>query len=157
MPNTINQPYLIDMETGKTLMFQSVPTELMYSSGITWVTIASAGRNNPLYQYTGAEDSIAFTLSWYAEEESRQDVLTKCKWLESLGKNDGYDNKPHRIKLVFGKLFSDAIWIVSSADYKISMFNRLKGMLPTLAMQEVILKRVMITNRTTNQIRKLET
>lgn len=151
------QPYFIDMETCETLVLQSVPLELDYSPETQWNVVASPGRNNPLYQYTGAEDTLSFSLSWYANEESRQDVLSKCKWLESLSKNDGYNNKPHRIKFIFGSVFTDSTWILFAARYKLSMFSRLDGMLPCLATQEITLKRIMDVNRSMSNIRKIDT
>jgi hypothetical protein len=155
---TKNQPYFLDMENGEKLLFQTIPLELSYnpSESAGWTAIASSGRNNPLYHYTGSEDSLNFTISWYANEESREDVLRNCKWLEALSKNDGYLKKPHRIKLMFGKVFNNTTWIVEKAQYKMSMFQRDKGMLPALAIQEVTLKRLANTNLTTTEIRKID-
>lgn len=151
------QPFFLDMETTETLILQMVPIELNYDPGMQWNTVNSPGRNNPLYQYTGAEDSLNFVINWYANIDSREDVLSSCKWLESRSKNNGYENKPPRIKFMFGRLFNEADWIIFDARYKLSMFNRVKGLLPCLAVQEVILKRVMTTNRTSAQIRKIDT
>lgn len=151
------QPYIIDMVTCETLMLQTIPTSLDYNNETQWNVVASPGRNSPLYQYSGAEDTLSFSLSWYANEQSREDVLRKCKWLEALGKNDGYDKKPHQIKFMFGNLFNDALWIVFDARYKLSLFNRSLGMLPCLANQEVTLKRIMTTNRTLAMIKKIDT
>lgn len=156
-PKKASQPFFVDMVTCETLLFQTVPVELTYGPETNWNVVATAGRNNPNYQYSGAEDTLNFSMTWYANEENREDVLKKCKWLESLSKNNGYDEKPHRIKLMFGNVFNDAEWIVFAAPFKISMFNRTFGMLPTLAVQEVTLKRITTTNRGTNDIRKITT
>lgn len=155
--NQINQPYFLDMETGEKLLLQVVPIQLGYEMGQIWATIVSPGRNNPLYQYMGAEDTLNFTISWYADEDSREDVLRKTKWLESVSKNDGYDKKPHLLKFQMGELFSEALWVLISCPVNWSLFNRQIGMLPCLATQEITLKRVMTTNRTSLQIRNLNT
>lgn len=152
-----NQPYFVDMVTTEMLFLQMVPLELTYAPETEWNTIVSPGRNTPLYQFTGGEDTWSFSISWYANEESRQDVLRKCKWIEALSKSNAYKEKPHRVKFIMGDLFLDAIWIVFSAPYKISLFNRTLGMLPQLATQEITLKRVMTLNRTSAQIRKIDT
>ena len=156
-PSKINQPYFLDMVNCEKLVFQTVPTDLNYDSGPTWNVVATPGRNNPLYQYTGAEDTLVFTLTWYADEIGKKDVLTKIKWIESISKNNGYDEKPHRIKFMFGKLFNDTEWIIFSSPAKFSLFDRQTDMLPCLAVQEITLKRVMTINRTTSSIRKLDT
>lgn len=153
----INQPYFIDMESCETLILQTVPIEMDYDAGQNWNVVASPGRNTPLYQYTGAEDTLSFTISWYANEESRQDVWRKIKWLESLSKNDGYDKKPRRVKFMMGELFNDALWIIFSTPVKLSMFNRLQNMMPCLATHEITLKRILTTNRSFNAIRKIDT
>lgn len=157
MPDKLFQPYLLDLVTCETLMFQMVPMQLEYNPETSWNVVASPGRNSPLYQYNGAEDTLSFSLSWYADEESREDVMRKVKWIEALAKNDGYDNKPHRLKLMFGKVFADAEWIMFSCQEKLSMFNREFGMLPCLAMQEITLKRILTVNRSLAMIKKIDT
>jgi len=153
----LNQPYLLDMETCDSLFFQTIPLEINYDPGQSWVTVAPPGRNNPLYQYTGAEDTINFIFSWYSNEEDRQDVMRALKWIEAASKNNGYNEKPHRVKLMFGKLFSDAEWIIFSSPSRLSLFDRTNDMMPRLMYHEITLKRIMTTNRTSNMIRKIDT
>jgi len=66
-------------------------------------------------------------------------------------------SKPHPVKLIFGDLFKSSKFIVKSAGYNLAMFNRQFGMLPALAMQEVVLVRVTEGNRTRDEILNLET
>ena len=153
----VAQPYFVDMVNCETLYLQTIPIELTYEPECQWAAIAAPGRNNPNYQFLGAEDTLSLSITWYANEESREDVLRKCKWLESMSKNNGYDEKPHRVKFMFGNLFNDSEWIITSAKYNLRLFSRPYGMLPALALQEIVLKRIMTTNRTTNQIRKIDT
>lgn len=157
MADKIHQPFLVDTVTKEVLFFQSIPTEVEINPEPNWVALAAPGRNNPLYQYAGGEDSVEFELTWYANEEGKQDVLKKCKWLESLTKNDGYDNPPHPVILVFGNLFKQSKWIVYSAPYKIGLFDRPLGMMPSYASQRIILKRVTELNRSRADVLNLET
>lgn len=156
-PGKLNQPYLLDMVNCEKLFLQTIPLELNYAPETSWAVIASPGRNTPLYQYTGAEDTLSFTINWYAEELNKEDVIRKAKWVEALGKNNGYDEKPHHIKFIFGKLFQDAEWIVSAMPVKFSLFDRSEGMLPCLATQEITLKRINSNNRLRNAILKIDT
>lgn len=153
----VNQPYFIDMVTQEVFYLQTIPIELEKSGETSWSTIQATGRNVPLYQYTGAEDVVNFTVSWYANEDNKEDALKKCKWLDALSQNDGYDNKPHKVKFIFGRLFCNSIWIVASAKYKMSLFDRSKEMMPCLAIQEISLKRVSETNPTRSEILNIET
>lgn len=149
-----NQPFIIDLVTLEKLYFQNIPPALDYNPESNFESIASPGRNTPIYQYSGAEDTLDFVLTWYADDESRLDVLLKCKWLEALGKNNGFDEPPHLVKLCFGELFSDAKWIVAKASYKLGRFQRPHRMYPAYAEQQITLKRVEEGNRTRNSILK---
>lgn len=149
------QPYILDLTTRERLFFQSIPDELTYDPDSTFIAIASAGRNNPLYHYIGSEDILQFNLSWYANEANRQDVIRKCKWLEAMSKNNGYDEKPHQVQCVFGNLFRDAKWLVVKARYTMKLFDGQFGMLPRLAMQELVLKRITNNNRTRSEIQSI--
>lgn len=150
-----NQPYILDLVTRERLFFQSIPDTLEYDPDSTFMAIASAGRNNPLYHYIGSEDILQFQLSWYADESSREDVIRKCKWLESLSKNNGYDEKPHEVQCVFGSLFRDAKWLMVKSRYTMRLFDRQFGMFPRLAIQDIILKRITDTNRSRTEIQSI--
>lgn len=151
------QPYFIDLVNLERLFLQTIPQELNYGPEATFVAIASAGRNNPLYHWVGGEDKLEFTISWYGDQEDRRDVIAKCKWLEALTRNNGYEEKPHNVQFIFGDLFRDAKWIVTNASYKLSNYNRQFGMLPQLAFQEICLKRVSELNRTRQDILSIYT
>lgn len=152
-----NQPYILDLVTKQRLFLQTVPMELNYGSEGAWATIAPVGMNNPFYHYTGSEDTLTFSITWYSDEENRQDVIKKCKWIESLTKNDGYENKPHPVQFIMGDLYRNAKWIVYSAPYKMANFNREFGMMPQFASQEITLKRISPINRMRSDILKYDT
>lgn len=148
-----NQPYILDLVTRERLVFQNVPLELSYDPDSRWLAVASPGRNNPIYHYLGSEDTLSFTLSWYSDDSTKQDVITKIKWLESLSKNNGYTEKPHMLQCVWGDLFRDAKWIMFKAGpARLSLFDRTAGMMPKLASQDIVLKRVVEQNRTRTNI-----
>jgi len=143
-----------------------VPRELNYSIASRFVGIATMGRNNPFYQFTGSEDKLEFEIDWFAEKESREDVIYNCRWLESLTKGDGYNSPPHRVILSWGsnnKLWQDSIWLVTGASYNLSNFTRgyrdpntnnlvSTHLLPQQAKQSVRLVRLASSNRMTMDI-----
>lgn len=150
------QPYILDLVTLEVLYFQNIPKDLKYHPEASWLVVASASRNNPNFQYLGGDDNLSFTLSWYSDDKSSQDVIKAMKWIEALSRNDGYNSKPHPIQCVWGNMYRDAKWIVHSAGpSNMSMFDRTNGMFPRLATQEIVLKRVVETNRSLSDIRSI--
>lgn len=141
-----------------------IPRELQMATESNFVGISSFGRNNPFYQYTGAEDTLTFEIDWLASNNNREDVITKCRWIEALTKGDGYNDVPHRIILMWGsdnKLFRDYKWLVVAAPYRLLNFTRgymenneftNTSLLPNRAIQQITLKRITDTNLTSAQI-----
>lgn len=142
---------------------QCIPSEVEVSPESNFVTIASIGRNNPFYHYMGSEDIINFSISWYANEKSREDVIRNCKKLESFTKADGYTKAPPILWLKWSSkdtLFRDADWIMTNAPYNLSHFQDAYrngdeavriGLLPCVAIQKITMKRVTKTNITTEE------
>lgn len=139
-----------------TLHLQFVPQEVQFTPENRLIAIASPGRNTPFYHYTGAEDTLEFTIDWVSEEDGKEDVIAKCRWLEAMSKNDGYLNKPAYVMIGWGregKLFRDIAWVIEKAPYKLQNFNRGykdpttqsfvgTSLLPIQAYQQLTLKRV---------------
>lgn len=145
--------FLIDTFSGESLRLPFIPKELKYNPESNFKAIASMGRNNPLYHFTGAEDSLEFEIDWFAEKEDRSDVIKRCKWVEALSKNDGYNNPPPAVILHWNTvMFSDSLWLVTAAPYKMTDFQAHKKMLPQQAYQQVTLKRITEANMTGSQI-----
>lgn len=130
------------------LQIQTVPLDLNVSPEANYAIIPSLGRNNPFYHYTGGEDILEFTLDWYSITELKEDVIRKCRWVESLSRADAYRQEPPRVILVFGELFRYTTWIVKEAKYSLHNFNREQGMLPTQAFQQIKLAKVTRDNTT---------
>lgn len=124
------------------LSLVAIPLELRIANEANWQVIPSIGRNNPFYNYTGGEDTLEFTIDWYSKDEIREDVIWRCRWLESLTRANAYRNAPDRVILLWGDLFKYTTWIVASAQYRLELFDIEKGILPRQAYQEVVLKKV---------------
>lgn len=138
-----------------TLILPTVPRELNYDSSPQWATIASIGRNAPFYNYSGSEDTLTFEIDWYSREDKRDDVIYACRWMEAMSKSDGYDGDPHRLVIEWGKggeLFKDDVWIVHKAAYRLTQFQKHRGMLPQQAYQEIVLKKVITKNTSSRQV-----
>jgi len=155
--NRIDRNLIIyDLETGDKIILPFVPQTLDYNPESSFVAIPSMARNNPLYHYTGSEDTLEFTIDWFAQKENREDVILNCKRVESLSKNDSFNKPPHLVMLIWGdSIFSDAEWLVVAAPYKLTNFQAHRGMLPQQAIQSVTLKRVTKLNSSLAQIQSL--
>lgn len=164
-----------------TLHLQNRPTELNFSSESTWAAIQSMGRNNPFRMYTSGDDTISFDISWYTTgygDENRDQVLNKCKLLESWTKADGYNAAPPTLAIVWGDtgMFDGESFILESAPYRLFNFQE-RGMsaaeraklhkgqqatfkdwklFPMCATQTLTFKRVTSTNRTHQDIITLD-
>lgn len=137
-----NQPYIIDLDNLEKLMFQNIPDEISVDPESTFVALETPGRNVPNYHFTGSETTIKFSLSYYCDHPTRQDVITKCRWLEALTMNDGYIGRVHHVAFGWGDLYTGQKFIVTAAPYKLNLFDREYNMLPRYAKQEVTLKRI---------------
>jgi len=143
-----------------------IPKELNWNTESNFVAIKPVGRNNPKYHYTGSEDRLEFDIDWHSYNNKRDDVIRKCRLIESLSKNDGYENPPHRVILHWSNrdyLFRDIHFIVLSAPYKMTQFSKASysngniisnGMLPIQATQKIVLGRITDHNLLSKEIQK---
>lgn len=144
-----------DTPNTRYIILPTVPAHLDFNPDPQWAVIASIGRNTPFFHYMGSEDTLSFTIDWYARNSQRDDVVFNCRWLEAKTKADAYREDPHRVMLKWGtedELFRDSLWIVFKATYKLSNFHKSVSMLPQQAYQEVVLKRVSDFNLSSEQV-----
>jgi hypothetical protein len=146
--------YLINLETLDKIAIQFTPTEISVESTSNDVAIASMGRNHPLYQYTGGDESIEFEIEWVANDEDLMDVQRGVSWLKANSKNDGYANKKPRVALLWGsELFNDAVWIISSCSYTYRLPQKGRDYFFMKAIQRVVLKKVTAGNYTHDDLK----
>lgn len=144
LTTTAKQCYIIDVDSEKAndyLDIQFVPRQLFFERNVKMEGVNIIGRNLPSYQYLGGESTVAMTLDFFANENSRRDVMRSCKWLESLTYNEALDEPPHRVIITFGKLFRNEYWVVKSCSYRVDNFNKVKGFLPQQAYVDLVFGR----------------
>lgn len=144
--------YFLDLDTGEKLGLMGIPKVLDYNPTIKHAVIAPFGKNNSNRHYTGGDDTLELELSWWAEENDRTDVISRCKWLEAMSKADGDFGRPHLTRLMWGTMFAKSVWIITGAPYQMTDFNAEYGMRPTHAIQRVSLARYNPKNSRTEQI-----
>lgn len=163
------------------LVIQNRPDRLRVEPAATWAAVKSMGRNNPFYFYTGGEDTITFDISWYSVDANhRDDVVNKCRLLESWTRANGYSASPPTLRIQWGNsgLFEDDLFILAAAPYELTHFQNASRMmkrydndpdtgqritntvsrpynlklLPNCATQTLTFKRVTKNNRTWEEI-----
>lgn len=117
--------------------------------------IAIVGRNNPFYQYTSGETTMPWTLDFYAQDSDRKDVLRVCRFLESLAANNGYKNPPQRVRIIFGDVFRDEMWVIKKVTYRLSNFDKQHGFMPKQGYVDLDLALDTKMNLTTDEIRRV--
>lgn len=147
------------------ITLQTRPHELKVEPHSSWASVKSMGRNNPFMMYTGGEDTITLDISWYSNDKDRRDdVINKCRLLESWTRADGYSAPPPVLKIRWGSsdLFARDTFILESAQYTLNNFQdavrknnkeitNLK-LYPQYATQTLVFKRVSSYNRGRNNI-----
>lgn len=135
--------YFIDLDAEDVneakLAFQFVPKAFERNRSVNIDSVAIVGRNVPSYHYTGGETTISFELDFFAEEQSRQDVMRRCNWLEALTYNEGRLVYPHRVVVSFGKMFRNQVWVVKACSTTYSNFHKAHGFLPQQAYVRITL------------------
>lgn len=142
------------------IILQNRPNELSVNTQSNWVSVKSMGRNDPFMMYTGAETSIQLELSWYADDsQNLEEVVNKCRLLESWTKANGYTQAPPVINILWGTsgLFDNQAFVLVSAPYKLTHFQAAargssgiidKKLLPTCATQTLTFKKISSKNDT---------
>lgn len=162
-----NQIIIINTNTSPvtSIILQNRPSTIQVNSLSYWVSVKSMGRNNPFMMYTGGEDSIQLEVSWFVNDpNNRNEVLTKCRLLESWSKADGYSASPPTLKISWGSanIFENDLFILENANYQLSNFQSYTktyhkdtsseatdiGLAPQCATQTLVFKRVSPNNRT---------
>jgi hypothetical protein len=138
MTTTQGQLYFIALRSGERLEVQFVPDTLTIARNANYADIAVVGRNVPQMHYVGGTETITLKLDFFASQENRKDVKNKCNWLKSLAYRDA-TKPPEKVKLVFGELFSDNVWVVKSVNISYSLFNKSYGFLPQQAYVDITL------------------
>lgn len=158
--NTSVSPYIA-------IKLQNRPDEIRFDGKSNWAAVASMGRNNPFMMYTGGEDSFTIDVSWFANDPAhREEVIYKCKLLDSWTKANGYLAAPPVLRIDWGTsgLFDNEMYILESAHYTLTHFQDramrpgqqdyykrdiqdLK-LYPNCATQTLVFKKVIPTNTT---------
>ena len=138
---TFEQLYIIELASPyERLSIQFVPPEIENSRVADVSEIKIIGRNHPRHHYTGGNEQLPLKLDFLADNALRDNVYDKVRWLQSLCMNDGLNGMYRQVKLVFGKMWRDKVWVVKSVSPKFSNFDMNYGWLPLRASVDILLE-----------------
>lgn len=141
------------------IQLQNRPPEVVATPEPFWAAIKSMGRNVPMYHYTGAEDSLDFSISWYHNnpEDGDNAIFQRCQLLESWSKANSYIAAPPILQIRWGSgdMFKGRYFILVKCNTTYSNFQsgykdrrglnpivKSRGLNPMVAVQELSFKRV---------------
>lgn len=136
---TRGKMYFVALTSRENLEIQYIPGTIGIARNPKMNEVAIVGRNTPRYQYVGGETILKMTLDFHSVDEDKTDVITKCRWIESLTYNDGNQNPPEKIQLVWGDLYRKQIWVVKAVSYDLSLFDAEYEYLPKQAYVDITL------------------
>jgi len=142
----------LDLPNVENLPLQYTPMEIAYSRTANIADINIVGRNDNLHHYVSGSTSLDFSVDFYSVEEGRTDVKKKIKWLESMTYAEG-ESPPSRLKIVFGDLFKDEIWILRSVNANYSLFQPADNFMPVACVVALSFVRDTQINLTSSEIR----
>lgn len=122
------------------LEIQFVPPVVEYNATANQAKIDVVGRNNPLYHYINGEDDLKLSLDFHAEDEQKYEVLERVNWLLGLRYNDGRSRRKKNVLIVFGEMFLNRLWTVTSVNVKYSEFRSDAGFRPQQATVDIQFK-----------------
>lgn len=151
---TDKQIYIVELAAPfERLEVQFMPEEYNISRRANYSKVQITGRNTPKYHFTGGEDSLNMKLQFMAHSTLGDEVYKKVNWLRSLTFSDSFSGPTRNIKIVFGGLYRNVNWLVTSVDAKFSRFDHRKVMYPIQAAVDITFVRDYALNQTINQIR----
>lgn len=131
MTTTNGQLIIIDLTTLERLEIQFVPPTVSPSSSSTLGEVVVVGANLPSFHYVGGKRALPLRLDFHSDTDTVDDVKAKCNWLERLTQPSKQGRK--NVKVIFGSLFEDEKWVVSSVNIDYSLFDMPSGFLPRQA------------------------
>lgn len=153
MTTTEGRLYFINVDTLEKLEIQFVPEELSDMRTADLAPVKIVARNIPKYHHIGGDRRVSLELDFHASEENRRDVMRKVSWLKELTYNDKGKKPPANVKLVFGEMFKDEVWVVAAVVPRYSQFDKAYGFLPRQAYVRIDLLEDIPANVGLNDIR----
>jgi len=139
LPESKEKVTIVDTEDGTRIEAQYNPSEVTDEKTAGWASQKVPGMSHPRYQFgSGGDRTVTLKLEFYGSG-----ILSDIKSLRSLcyPENGGsmLKNGPHKVKILFGPIFTSELWIVDSV--KVRQFYKFSpGLDPNRADVDVTFK-----------------
>lgn len=152
--STRSQLYIVELSPPfERRMIQFVPDSISVPRKANMQDTTIVGRNNEIMQYITGSETLSLNLDFYSDDDERKDVISTINWFKSLTYNDGAPGKFRNVRIVFGDLFKNDVWVLTGVDPDFSIFDSEKGWLPVMAKVKLDFKLDPKKNLTLNDIR----
>lgn len=131
--------YIVNLRTYETVEIQFTPPSIDINRDPNVEQVDIVGLNLPRTQQQGGPRTLDLELEFYAQEQNRQDVISKCRQLESLTYRDGPNIPAPQVRLIFGTMFHQEVWTMRKVTYKLYQFDRRYSYLPIRATARITL------------------
>lgn len=145
--------YIVEVETLEQIECQYMPNELTRNNTAEINKIKTVARNNPFPGYSGVETDMMFSLDFYSEQEDREDLMSRVKWLEGLTYGQAFNARPVKIRIVWGRFLNKFTFCVNNVNVKFAQMNKYHDGLPLMAMVDLNLSLDMDENIVRSDIR----
>lgn len=143
----------IDEPTLTRLPVQYTPPTIEYKREGRFDAVAIVGRNEDLRHYSGGSTSLSMSLDFYAANENKKSAMQAVAFLESLVYSES-ERPPSRVKIIFGDLFPNSVWVLVSASVSLSQFEKNSNWLPRYATIQCSFVRDTAIDLTAREIRQ---
>jgi hypothetical protein len=137
MDTTRGSFYILSLTTLERLHVQFFPKSVDINRTASFGELAIVGRNTPQYHYANGTEEMNLKLDILGEQNNRKDVLEKVAWLKALAYADGSAKPPQKIKVIFGDVFQNEVWVVKGVTTNLTLFNKEYRNMPQQAYVEL--------------------
>ena len=148
------QSYILGLQNYDRVELQYIPNEIKGNRTPNYSKFNPSGRGNPIYHYTGGEESFSMQFSMTTQNSDRTDVLAKLQKLLTFTYNDGDKIPPQFVKLFFGDVSRDERLIITNIQFNQSLFNPNHDFHPDMAIIDITFSIAPPKNITHNDILK---
>ncbi len=151
---TKSELYIVELRPPfQRCMIQFVPENISNPRKANLQDVVIVGRNNEMMQYVSGSENMTLNLDFYSDDVERKDVIKTINWLKSLTYNDGAPGSYRNVRVIFGELFKNDVWVIDSVDPDMSIFDAENGWLPVMAKVKVSFKLDTQRNINLNDVR----
>lgn len=147
--------FLATVDGSDVVEFQFVPNEMDDARTNKLVNIPVVGRSNDQFQYVGGEDTLNLTLTFYADDDNRENAMKSVRLLKALGMNNAGFGPARRLKLIMGNLYPREVWSLKRVSSQLKGFDKDNDYLPIYATVNLQLVLNPVNNRRRRDVTRL--